>query len=252
MQVHITNLITVASTWPIVHLALDFMFRMQLCLRSKKQSQSCKLYHLTGSHEPDIMVLVIEKGRTLTPARLFPVKEESMETRICTKCNTEKPLDEEHFTSQRKGQFNHKCKTCRNVYHKEWRNSKSTADADYVRDKALRELYHKSAVWYDAKLESQGGHCALCNAVYTGGTKRLSVDHDHRCCPDKHSCGDCVRGILCFTCNKRLGYLEIFVVYNIEGSIVPLPGTWLARALDYIGSYNVQFNFGYNALSAVA
>src|SRR4029077_2130187 len=33
----------------------------------------------------------------------------------------------------------------------------------------------------------------------------LAVDHDHNCCPGAHSCGKCIRGILCGTCNSALG-----------------------------------------------
>lgn len=38
---------------------------------------------------------------------------------------------------------------------------------------------------------------------------RLVVDHDHACCPRKHfSCGKCVRGLICLTCNAAAGMLR--------------------------------------------
>lgn len=34
------------------------------------------------------------------------------------------------------------------------------------------------------------------------------VDHDHACCPGNYSCGGCLRGVLCPSCNIALGWLE--------------------------------------------
>ena len=36
----------------------------------------------------------------------------------------------------------------------------------------------------------------------------LCVDHDHKCCPGKKSCGKCVRGILCINHNRIVAQLE--------------------------------------------
>lgn len=42
----------------------------------------------------------------------------------------------------------------------------------------------------------------------------LHMDHDHSCCPPgkykrgKHSCGNCVRGMLCKDCNTTLGQMK--------------------------------------------
>lgn len=63
--------------------------------------------------------------------------------------------------------------------------------------------YNRTLEWYEATLKEQEGRCAICEREAA-----LSVDHDHRCCPGRTSCGDCVRGLLCTICNRDLGRYE--------------------------------------------
>lgn len=51
---------------------------------------------------------------------------------------------------------------------------------------------------YDAGCANEG-----CQA-----TDNLHIDHDHSCCPGNESCGKCVRGVLCGSCNVTLGWIE--------------------------------------------
>ena len=55
--------------------------------------------------------------------------------------------------------------------------------------------------------KAQNGVCKICNQTEKH-RKRLSVDHDHACCPGATSCGSCVRGLLCSNCNKTLGMVK--------------------------------------------
>jgi recombination endonuclease VII len=57
-------------------------------------------------------------------------------------------------------------------------------------------------------LEAQGYACAMGGEPFEDGAP-VCIDHDHGCCPDeKRSCGRCVRGLLCVSCNTALGIIE--------------------------------------------
>jgi hypothetical protein len=53
----------------------------------------------------------------------------------------------------------------------------------------------------------QNGVCKTCGEPEKY-KKRLSVDHDHLCCPGEGSCGKCIRGLLCSNCNTVLGQVK--------------------------------------------
>lgn len=67
-----------------------------------------------------------------------------------------------------------------------------------------RAMYGTEPEDFLRMLEDQGNCCAICGAAFTGDN-RPHVDHDHSCCPEKKSCGECVRGLLCNSCNNGLG-----------------------------------------------
>lgn len=77
-----------------------------------------------------------------------------------------------------------------------------------VRRSNLKRDYGLTPEQYDELLEAQGGACALsgCPATAEDQGQLLSVDHDHACCPGWRSCGACVRGLLCWSCNALLGH----------------------------------------------
>ncbi|MGZ4524133.1 MAG: endonuclease domain-containing protein [Mycobacteriaceae bacterium] len=75
---------------------------------------------------------------------------------------------------------------------------------------------------YDALLMAQGFGCAVClrhvvdlTESPQGGRPRrdgtslekvakLIIDHDYQCCPAGTSCGKCLRGLICHSCNELL------------------------------------------------
>lgn len=65
---------------------------------------------------------------------------------------------------------------------------------------------------FNRMLEAQGSACAMCGEPFDDGD-RIFADHDHNCCPKQvkrtaKTCGECIRGLLCFRCNTALGYYE--------------------------------------------
>ena len=73
-----------------------------------------------------------------------------------------------------------------------------------TRTRTLKK-YNLSLDDYHELLKSQDYSCKICNLKDTSFRKRLSVDHDHNCCPGEGSCGKCIRGLLCHHCNSGLG-----------------------------------------------
>lgn len=57
----------------------------------------------------------------------------------------------------------------------------------------------------DKMFEAQGGKCAIC---FEALQDDCHIDHDHNCCSGYRSCGKCVRGLLCNSCNLMLGMVK--------------------------------------------
>jgi hypothetical protein len=91
-------------------------------------------------------------------------------------------------------------------------DARSTKRSESMRRHAylVSRRYGISGGEYWQLYQYQGGHCAICRRA-TGRTKRLAVDHNHKCKQGHekaYGCPECVRGLLCGPCNKLLGWLR--------------------------------------------
>jgi hypothetical protein len=126
-------------------------------------------------------------------------------------------------------------------YKKEYYHNGNTTYKEYCDRKSTLWMYKMSIEQYDSLLESQSGHCALCENKSNENGYRLHVDHDHCCCDTRGreaACGKCNRGLLCGICNRKLGFLEKFLlqIKRVEAE----EGTWVHSALLYIDRYKVK------------
>lgn len=179
-----------------------------------------------------------------------------MESKICTKCKELIPLDSFRKKTSTKDGIDCICKKCNAEIQRKWyANNKAKAQQKAndryalkkeeinARRKELRkqnpekyrafgkQRYHsnknkfKEYSWKAAGIKSmtvekykqlyleQNGCCAICKTSQENLNKTLCVDHDH-------ATGE-IRGLLCDSCNRALGYLKDSVDL-LEASIVYL------------------------------
>lgn len=97
-------------------------------------------------------------------------------TKKCTKCKTEKSLEE--FSFQKGGIYKQSwCKKCSN------------------KSKHLRSRYNISIDEYNSVLDKANHSCEICGSKYL-----LHLDHSHLTGK--------IRGILCQSCNHALGHAK--------------------------------------------
>lgn len=61
----------------------------------------------------------------------------------------------------------------------------------------------KESFW--ARYNDQNGLCLACDEPLA--EVDVCVDHNHRCCAETPTCGECIRGFLYRTCNTALGLI---------------------------------------------
>jgi hypothetical protein len=100
----------------------------------------------------------------------------------------------------------------RKKYHQEHPEQDRTRHTNWLaknKDKNIMKqrerVYKISHKEYLEIYNKQNGCCAICGKPSSSLKRGLSVDHDHKCCIGYKSCGKCIRGLLCITCNNGLG-----------------------------------------------
>ena len=77
------------------------------------------------------------------------------------------------------------------------------------RDVHLRSRYGISEEQFEDMLAKQDYSCAICRETLDLiNYSNIHIDHDHKCCPGRKTCGKCVRGLLCRGCNVGLSFYE--------------------------------------------
>ena len=137
--------------------------------------------------------------------------------KVCSRCGKGKSQDQYYRRSGTQDGLQYWCKTCvherarermQDPVKREKRNAWRRENAPYVREARVLYLYRLTPEQMELLLSEQGGVCAICGTKEPGGRwNTWHIDHDHSCCPTKkgRTCGKCIRGILCHSCNLMIG-----------------------------------------------
>ena len=131
------------------------------------------------------------RGRQLTPLRPTGARmvRDEQGRKHCGRCTTWKPVHEFGRNKAQADGLNGYCASCHRFV-------------------GLLNRYGLTPEQHAQMLAAQGGGCAICGSA-SAGVRSLHVDHDHACCPESgRSCGKCVRGLLCDSCNLAIGKMN--------------------------------------------
>ena len=137
-------------------------------------------------------------------------------SKICAKCEEERPTAEFHPNKIVKDGFDSYCKTCRNTMNRKWRqeNPEKTRASDEryrksARGKASQRRYSRLTTLrkygltpddYNRMFTEQNGYCAICKRHQSEFEISLVVDHNDET--------GVVRELLCGSCNAGIGMLQ--------------------------------------------
>ena len=131
-------------------------------------------------------------------------------TKRCTQCREVKPLTDFYKAKDKPFGVRSSCKLCDGKYNKKIRPPLTLVQKAAKAARARKRLYGVTPETFDAMYRKQHGKCYICHRRFVGKL-RACVDHDHTT--------GMVRGLLCRSCNVKLGWAE----------------TYIARISDYLG-----------------
>jgi hypothetical protein len=127
--------------------------------------------------------------------------------KICSKCNEKKELMLFAKGKRYKDGRRNVCKKCHTAYVTAYYNNNPEKKAAKNKMNSVYQnnwIRHRiSEERYNQLLNLHNGKCHSCKDKMA-----VSIDHDHNCCNQARSCGQCVRGVLCNQCNSALGLLQ--------------------------------------------
>lgn len=145
---------------------------------------------------------------------------------ICKKCKRD--LDSSLFYKHKtnlSGLSGH-CKDCSSKTNKARKKAvRSSLSIQERRDIELKRKYDCSIEQYDLMFLNQEGRCLICNKHQSELNEILCVDHSHS--------SNKIRGLLCSSCNKGLGF------FKDNPALLSNAIAYLARTDDKI-QYNIQ------------
>lgn len=103
---------------------------------------------------------------------------------------------------------NYSKKMCR-VHYERYRRNGSIHRKNEIsvlkpyRLKEITHRYHIDLDWYKANVM---GPCQICKEKPYQAP--LHIEHDHACCGGAGSCGKCVRGLVCASCNTHIRHWD--------------------------------------------
>lgn len=178
----------------------------------RKNCKQCHIAKVAETADARYERLRVERAAVAEAGVYIEVAEKK-----CSECKRTKPIDAFYNARGEKDGKQRACKQCKDDDQRRRRvaisareRRKREKDPEKYRLKArkyhLLKRFKLTLEQFSEMFKAQGECCASCGTTEHGGTN-WHIDHDHTCCPSvsKETCGDCVKAILCHTCNVGAG-----------------------------------------------